>query len=106
MTRIVIVPGLVRREIYRTGRSIAANVSEISGDRWLARVEDAILKLAHDAEQWPEADEAALFGKDVRCRLVGRGPHVYRILFLIHADEVNIIRVRHAAQDYLAEDDL
>ncbi len=76
------------------------------GERWLARIETAISKLADDAARWPEADEANLLGRDLRSCLVGRGRHVYRILFLIDADRVIVVQVRHAAQDSITEVDL
>lgn len=105
MTRSVTVPARVRRELYRTARSIAAKVSTRSGELWLARIEAAFQKLANDAERWPEAEEAGLFGLVLRCCLVGRRPHVYRILFRYNDATVEIVKVRHAAQDYLNEDD-
>ena len=106
MTRSVIVPAPARRELYRTARSIASKVSTRSGELWLARIEREIQNLAKDAEQWPEAEEAGLFGFNLRCCLVGRRPHVYRILFRFDDACVEIVKVRHAAQDYLIEDDL
>ena len=42
----------------------------------------------------------------MKCRLVGRRPHVYRILFQYDDATVEIVKIRHAAQDYLTEDDL
>ena len=71
MTRSVIVPAPARRELYRTARSIASKVSTRSGELWLARIERAIQNLAKDAEQWPEAEEAGLFGFNLRCCLEG-----------------------------------
>jgi plasmid stabilization system protein ParE len=57
-------------------------------------------------EMWPLADEAATLGFDLRVLLHGRGRHVYRILFTIDGSTVNVLRVRHAAQDWLTEDDV
>ncbi len=62
--------------------------------------------LAKDARSWPEADEAALLELDLRCRTVGRGRHVYRVLFTVDGGTVDVFRIIHAAQDYLTEDDL
>jgi len=47
-----------------------------------------------------------MLGFDLRMLLYGRGRHVYRILFTIDGDTVNVLRVRHAAQDWLTEDEL
>ena len=106
MTRRVIIPPKVLRDLARTARSIADNVSDSSARKWRMRVEAALQKLATNAEQWPEADECDTLGGSLRCRLVGRRRHVYRILFRFDHSTVEIVKVRHSAQDYLTEDDL
>jgi len=63
------------------------------------------MSLSQNAEQWPEADEAAELDRNVRCWLFGRGRHVYRILFTINGQTVNVLRIRHAAQDSLTDND-
>lgn len=73
--------------------------------RWHARIGATINSLASDADVWPEADEAADLGVNLRCRLFGRGRHVYRVLFTIDGDTVNVHRVRHVAQDRLQPGD-
>ena len=80
--------------------------SERTADRWLRGVRRAIDALARRAEQYPEADEAGELGIALRCKLHGRRPHVFRILFLVTDDSILVLRVRHAAQDRIAEDDL
>ena len=82
------------------------NVSQRAADRWLAGIERVIAALTDNADRYPEADEAADLGLDLRCKLHGRRPNIYRILFTIDGDTVNVLRVRHAAQDTLADDDL
>jgi plasmid stabilization system protein ParE len=44
--------------------------------------------------------------RDLRCRPFGRRRQVYRILFEIDGQTVNVLRVLHAAQDCASEDDL
>ena len=73
--------------------------------RWHDAIYSAIMTLSQNAEQWPEADEAVELGRNVRCRLFGRGRHMYRILFTIDDQTVNVLRIRHAAQNSLTEDD-
>jgi plasmid stabilization system protein ParE len=87
-------------------RFISEHVSPKSAANWNARIEAAIASLATDANRWPQADDAAELGVDLREKLHGRRPHVYRILFTIDGDVVNVHRVRHAAQDRLSQDDL
>jgi plasmid stabilization system protein ParE len=87
-------------------RGIAARVSARAAVAWRRRIETAIVALESAADQWPEADEAAELGMDLRCRLVGRRPHVYRIIFTIDGDDVFVYRVLHAARDRLTADDI
>ena len=70
------------------------------------RILKTIRSLANDADVWPEADEAARFGRNIRCRLFGRGRHVYRILFALDDATVKILRVRHASQDWHTEGEI
>lgn len=106
MLRSVIIRPETLRDLARVARSIGTTVSAKSAMRWRMRVEFAIRSLANDAEQWPEADEAALLGLNWRCRSVGRRPHVYRILFTFDDACVDVFKIRHASQDYITENDL
>jgi len=74
--------------------------------RWQAGVLAAIRSLVNNPERCPVADEAADLGIDLRELLHGRRRNTYRILFTIEGQTVNILRVRHAAQDRLASDDV
>jgi plasmid stabilization system protein ParE len=91
-------------------RGIVANirqrVSVGSAQRWSGLLRAAVEGLADSAESYTEADEAAALGRDLRVRLAGKRPHVYRIVFTYTADEVFVHRVRHAAQDLLTEGDI
>ena len=82
------------------------NRSVISSQRWYVSILDAVENLTLDPYRYPEADEAADLGIDLRFKPHGRHPHIFRILFTIDGDVVTIHRVRHAAQDRLTEDDL
>jgi plasmid stabilization system protein ParE len=74
--------------------------------RWHAGLLAAIRSLANGPERCPLADEAADLGLELRELLYGRRRNVYRILFLIDRQTVNILRVRHAARDRLAPGDV
>jgi len=93
-------------DIVRVAGMIARNVSVRSATIWRQRIEGVIRALAADADQWVEADEAADLGIDLRCRQFGRRPQVYRVLFTIDGDTVNVHAVRHAAQDRLRPGDI
>ena len=94
------------RDLLRNAGILARTVSAQSADRWLTRIRTAVLALAEDADRHPEADEATDLGLDLRCKLFDRRPHVYRILFTIDGKSVNVLRVRHAAEDQIRGDDL
>lgn len=93
-------------DILRFVRRIARTVSPASAARWNNGIFARIDTLSSDPARCPLADEAAALGFDLRMLLYGRGRHVYRILFTIDGDTVNVLRVRHAAQDWLTEDDV
>src|SRR4051794_990182 len=90
-------------DLREIARYISQRVSPASATRWLTAIQATVARLATDADRCPQADEAADLGIDLRELLHGRRPHVYRILFTIAGDTVNVLRVRHAAQDRLAE---
>ena len=106
MVRIVYLDPEASADIRRIVEFISRRVDRVSAARWQNRIESTIAKLEYDAGVGPEADEAANLNRDLRCRLHGRRPHVYRILFTIDGETVNVHRVRHAAQVALTEDDL
>ena len=68
-------------------------------------IQTAISDLADSAESYPEAHEAKMLGRDIRMKLVGKRAQVYRILFTYTDNEVIVHRIRHAAQDYVNEDE-
>ena len=67
-----------------------------------------VTNLEADPHRYPEADEAADLGIDLRELVHGRGRRVYRVLFTVDdpTQTVHIHRVRHAAQDRLAPGDI
>lgn len=65
-----------------------------------------VKQLERDPHSYPEAEEAADLGIDLRVLLHGRRRHVYRVLFTIDGQTVNVLRIRHAAQDRLQPGDV
>ncbi len=96
----------------RADRDVAAAEAGVSRSgaaavaRWRARLLRAVENLEYDPHCYPEADEAADLGINLRMALLGRKPQMHRILFTIDGETVTVLRVRHAAQDRLTEDDL
>lgn len=85
---------------------IAARSGPASAARWRDRLIARLDGLADHPGRYPPADEAAGLGVDLRVMLFGRRRHVYRVLFTIDGDTVNVHRVRHAAQDRLSRDEV
>src|SRR5256885_221869 len=67
------------------------------GARWHAGVLAAIRTLTSNPDRCPLADESADLGVDLRQLLHGRRRDVYRVLFTVEGETVNVLRVRHAA---------
>ena len=85
---------------------ISSLVGPASAARWRDRLIAKVDTLAIDPRRYPLADEATDLGIELREMLFGRQRHVYRILFTIDGQTVNIQRIRHAAQDRLSPDDI
>jgi plasmid stabilization system protein ParE len=85
---------------WKTQRSPAA------GARWHAGLLGAIRSLTTNPERCPLAYEAAELGVELRELLHGRRHSVYRVLFTFDGRTVNVLRVRHSAQDRLAPGDV
>jgi plasmid stabilization system protein ParE len=89
-----------------TYQSITHTVSPASAVRWYRGIIKKIYALADHPDRYPLAYEAADLGIELREMLFRRQRHVYRILFTIDGQAVNIHRVRHAAQDRLSPGDI
>jgi plasmid stabilization system protein ParE len=74
--------------------------------RWRIGLFQIIQNLETNPNRFAEAEESADLGLDLRELLYGRRRGIYRILFTIDGDTVNILRVRHASQDRLSAEEL
>ena len=66
-----------------------------AGERWFVELRSAIASLANLPSRCPVAPESHDAPTEVRQLLYGRRPHVYRILFAIDDDVVQVLHVRH-----------
>lgn len=66
-----------------------------TGLRWFFAMEDAIASLSTLPERCPLAPETGRFPFEVRQLFYGHKPHVYRILFTVEGDTVNVVHIRH-----------
>ena len=73
---------------------------------WHARLMEKVQTLEDHPECWPLADEAADVGIPLRELLFGKRTGVYRIVFTIDGETVNVMRIRRASRDRLRPDDV
>ena|ERR1700686_2716504 len=66
-----------------------------AGIEWFLALDDAFASLAQFPERCPIAPENSRFPFEVRQLFYGRKPHVYRILFAINGDTVQVLHIRH-----------
>ena len=83
-----------------------ARSSPAAAARWRTGLFQIVENLETDPTRYAPADEAADLGLDLRELLYGRRRGMYRILFTIGGSTVNVLRVRHAAQDHLTPGDI
>jgi plasmid stabilization system protein ParE len=70
-----------------------------TGIRWFLALDDAIASLATFPKRCPLAPESVCFPFEVRQLLYGHKPHVYRILFSIEGQTVNVLHIRHGRRE-------
>src|SRR5580658_4020732 len=73
-----------------------------AGLRWFRRLEEAIASLCNFPQRCKLAPENASVPFEMRQLLFGHRPHVYRILFNIEGETVNVLRIRHGRRKHLA----
>ena len=73
-----------------------------TGIRWFLALQEAIASLATFPGRCSLAPESVRFPFEVRHLLYGRKPHVYRILFTIDGETVNILHIRHGRRKPLS----
>ncbi|OLE14731.1 MAG: hypothetical protein AUI36_38780 [Cyanobacteria bacterium 13_1_40CM_2_61_4] len=73
-----------------------------AGIAWFLALDDAFASLTEFPERCPIAPESERFPFEVRQLLYGRNPHVYRILFTIEANRVQILHIRHGRRKPIA----
>ena len=69
--------------------------------KWFNQVDDAIRSLARNPHRCVAAPESVEFEQDIRQLVHGRRAGRYRILFVIEADAVHVLHVRHGARRQL-----
>lgn len=97
-----------RRALADVDAAVAyrAQQSATAAARWREGLLAQLTVLEQSPNLYPLADEAADLGVELRELLYGRRRNIHRILFTIEGQTVVVHRVRHAAQDRLAPDDI
>jgi toxin ParE1/3/4 len=98
MTYRIVVTARARADAIEAFRWIAERSPDAAA-RWYAGVQKALAKLSKLPELNPVAEEESeQVGITLRQMLYGRRPNVYRILYSVEGDTVNLHYVRHSAQ--------
>ena len=66
-----------------------------AGEQWFLALRAAVTSLTNLPSRCPLAPENRDSPVEVRHLLYGRRPHVYRILFAIERDVVQVLHIRH-----------
>jgi plasmid stabilization system protein ParE len=74
-----------------------------AGEHWFVALREAIGSLSEFPLRCRVAPESRDSPVEVRQLLYGRKPHVYRILFAVDGDLVQVLHVRHARRRPLAK---
>ena len=107
MTFNVILQPRAEADVERVTSWLARKKGHLAAAQWRAGVLNFVVeKLEYDPRRYPEADEALEFGIDLRMMLYRRWRHVYRVLFVVEGNDVNVLRICHASQDRLQADEI
>ncbi|HJT35954.1 MAG TPA: type II toxin-antitoxin system RelE/ParE family toxin [Pirellulales bacterium] len=77
----------------------AAQNAPATADRWLNRFEEALATLASNPERCSFAPENGLVESEIRQLLFGKRPAVFRALFTVVEDQVQVLHIRRATMD-------
>ncbi len=76
-------------------------LSPESAEKWFDGLIDAIESLNKSPKRCSLAPENEVFSEDIRQLLYGKGRSIYRILFTVSEQVVDILHVRHTARQFL-----
>ena len=69
--------------------------------KWMKGLMDAIESLKVFPRRCPLAPENEVFDEEIRHHLYGKRGAVYRILFTIQEDTINVLYIRHSSQKWI-----
>jgi plasmid stabilization system protein ParE len=83
-----------------------AERSPVAAERWRQSLFEVVESLTTFPERCGLAPEDEWYQDGLRQLLYGKRHRVYRVLFRIRGEVVQVLRVRHGAQDFLGPGDL
>ena len=89
-------------EIEDSFRWMADHINATAAEHWYEDLLDAIRSLESFPNRCTLAPEAKEFQQEIRQLLVGKAKS-YRVLFVVQADRVFILHVRHSSRVLLTE---
>jgi hypothetical protein len=84
----------------------AAERAPLTAARWLNRFEEALSSLDQAPQRYALAAENELAPQEIRQLLFGKRPSVFRALFTVAGDEVQVLHIRRATMDTAAPGEL
>jgi plasmid stabilization system protein ParE len=75
--------------------------SLVRAQKWFNGLFKAIASLDEYPERYPLAPEAELFNREIRQMLYGKRRGVYRVLFEIQGEIVQVSNIRHGARRFV-----
>jgi plasmid stabilization system protein ParE len=105
MTYHVIIQPRAERDIGTAALGILGRSgSRATAVRWARGLRAKIATLKSHPRRCPVDPDSEVYGEEVRVLLYGKRSGVYRVLFAIRGDKVNVLTVRHSAQRSLADE--
>ena len=102
--RVVVTPD-AEQDLRRAYRYIRGE-APAAASRWIKGARKSIKTLASNPERCPFAPESRAFQEPIRELLYGKGNRgTYRILFVVLAEAVYVLHVRHGSMDELRPQD-
>ena len=97
MVHLVQIGRLAHHDMAGVFLHICDTVSVVSAEKWYTEVIKKIRTLANHPERFGLDDQSVDLDFELRVMLHGNRRHIYRILFTIDGQEVDVLRIRHAA---------
>lgn len=105
MTFRVILQPRAERDIWAAAQWIEdQSKSPAKALRWVRSLRAKIDTLKANPKRCPVDPNSAAYGEEVRMLLYGKRHGKYRILFAIRGDTVQVVTVRHSAQQCFSEE--